>query len=161
VTHAESDDAAAQPNFGRELLSSALDGTPADEQPLRHVADLAPRQARRMPWPTWVGDDVVRAFTDRGVAQPWSHQVSAAESAHAGRHVVIATGTASGKSLAYQLPILHAMQTDVHARALYLSPTKALGHDQLRAAQSLCASIPGLGNVAPSAYDGDRFTVAS
>ncbi|MGH3638299.1 MAG: DEAD/DEAH box helicase, partial [Mycobacterium sp.] len=160
MTHAESDDAAAQPNFGRELLSSALDGTPADEQPLRHVADLAPRQARRMPWPTWVGDDVVRAFTDRGVAQPWSHQVSAAELAHAGRHVVIATGTASGKSLAYQLPILHAMQTDVHARALYLSPTKALGHDQLRAAQSLCASIPGLVNVAPSAYDGDSSTEA-
>ncbi|OKH80214.1 DEAD/DEAH box helicase [Mycobacterium sp. ST-F2] len=147
-------------NFGRELLASALDGTPADEQPLRHVADLAPRQARRMPWPTWVGDDVVRAFTDRGVAQPWSHQVSAAELAHAGRHVVIATGTASGKSLAYQLPILHELQTDSHARALYLSPTKALGHDQLRAAQSLCATIPGLTNVAPSAYDGDSSTEA-
>lgn len=147
-------------NFGRELLAAALDGTPADEQPLRHVTDLAPRQARRMPWPTWVGADVTQAFTDRGVAQPWSHQVSAAELAHAGRHVVIATGTASGKSLAYQLPILHALQTDVHARALYLSPTKALGHDQLRAAQSLCATIPGLDNTAPSAYDGDSSTEA-
>ncbi|GCA97128.1 MULTISPECIES: DEAD/DEAH box helicase [Mycolicibacterium] len=147
-------------NFGRELLAAALDGTPADEQPLRHVTDLAPRQARRIPWPTWVGADVTQAFTDRGVAQPWSHQVSAAELAHAGRHVVIATGTASGKSLAYQLPILHALQTDVHARALYLSPTKALGHDQLRAAQSLCATIPGLNNTAPSAYDGDSSTEA-
>ena len=160
MTHAESDDAAAQPNFGRELLSAALDGTPAGEEPLRHVADLAPRQARRMPWPTWVGADVVQAFTDRGVAQPWSHQVSAAELAHSGRHVVIATGTASGKSLAYQLPILHALQTDAHARALYLSPTKALGHDQLRAAQALCSSIPGLTNTAPSAYDGDSSTEA-
>ncbi|BBZ57211.1 DEAD/DEAH box helicase [Mycolicibacterium phocaicum] len=147
-------------NFGRELLAAALDGTPADEQPLRHVTDLAPRQARRMPWPAWVGADVTQAFTDRGVAQPWSHQVTAAELAHAGRHVVIATGTASGKSLAYQLPILHALQTDVHARALYLSPTKALGHDQLRAAQSLCATIPGLNNTAPSAYDGDSSTEA-
>lgn len=147
-------------NFGRELLAAALDGTPADEQPLRHVTDLAPRQARRMPWPTWVGADVTQAFTDRGVAQPWSHQVSAAELAHAGRHVVIATGTASGKSLAYQLPILHALQTDAHARALYLSPTKALGHDQLRAAQSLCVTIPGLNNTAPSAYDGDSSTEA-
>lgn len=149
-----------QSNFGRTLLSAALDGTPAGEQPLRHVADLAPRQARRMPWPTWVGAEVVQAFTDRGVAQPWSHQVAAAELAHAGRHVVIATGTASGKSLAYQLPILHALQTDAHARALYLSPTKALGHDQLRAAQSLCATIPGLSNTAPSAYDGDSSTEA-
>lgn len=149
-----------QSDFGRTLLSAALDGTPAGEQPLRHVADLPPRQARRMPWPTWVGAEVAQAFTDRGVAQPWSHQVAAAELAHAGRHVVIATGTASGKSLAYQLPILHALQTDAHARALYLSPTKALGHDQLRAAQSLCATIPGLSNTAPSAYDGDSSTEA-
>ncbi|MUL64796.1 DEAD/DEAH box helicase [Mycobacterium sp. CBMA 234] len=160
MTHAESDDAAAQANFGRELLSCALDGTAADEQPLRHVADLAPRRARQFPWPPWVDDGVVRVFTDRGVAQPWSHQVAAAELAHSGRHVVIATGTASGKSLAYQLPILHELQSDPHARALYLSPTKALGHDQLRAAQSLCASIPGLNNTAPSAYDGDSSTEA-
>ena len=115
-------------NFGRELLAAALDGTPADEQPLRHVTDLAPRQARRMPWPTWVGADVTQAFTDRGVAQPWSHQVSAAELAHAGRHVVIATGTASGKSLAYQLPILHALHIDPiwYAIILTVNMTMAL-----------------------------------
>ncbi|MDR3663031.1 MAG: hypothetical protein P4L86_22035, partial [Mycobacterium sp.] len=79
MTHAESDAPAPQGNFGRELLSCALDGTAADVQPLRHVADLAPRRARRMPWPSWVGDDVVRVFAERGVAEPWSHQVSAAE----------------------------------------------------------------------------------
>lgn len=67
----------------------------------------------------------------------------------------MSTGTASGKSLAYQLPVLNALATDPRARVLYLSPTKALGHDQLRAAHALTAAIPRLHDVAPTAYDGD------
>ena len=131
-------------DFGRELLACAVDGTAAEEHPLRHVADLAPRQASAGPWPRWVGKDVVRAFVERGVSEPWSHQVAAAELAHSGRHVVLSTGTASGKSLAYQLPILCAMTADPRARALYLAPTKALGHDQLRTAQALTTAIERL-----------------
>ena len=124
----------------------ALDGTPADEQPLRHVADLPPRQARRMPWPTWVGDDVVRAFTDRGVAQPWSHQVSAAELAYAGRHVVIATGTASGKSLAYQLPIMSALVADPTARHQQLR--RVVDQHTLRLTDPLHAQAFGIASTA-------------
>ena len=90
----------------------------------------------------------MRAFVDRGVTQPWSHQAAAADLAHSGRHVVLSTGTASGKSLAYQLPILTTLAADPRARALYLSPTKALGHDQLRAAQSLTDAVPRLADVA-------------
>ncbi len=141
--------------FGSELLAAAVAGSEPGEHPLRHVAELAPREGRRRPWPTWAEPDVVRAFTDRGISSPWAHQVDAADLAHAGRHVVISTGTASGKSLAYQLPILNALATDPRARALYLSPTKALGHDQLRAAHALTAAVPRLGDVAPTAYDGD------
>ncbi len=106
-------------------------------------------------WPPWTDPDVVRAFADRGISSPWSHQSAAAELAHAGRHVVVSTGTASGKSLAYQLPVLNALASDPRARVLYLSPTKALGHDQLRAAHALTAAIPRLHDVAPTAYDGD------
>jgi DEAD/DEAH box helicase domain-containing protein len=142
-------------DFGRELLASAVDGTDPDEHPLRHVADLAPRQASAQPWPRWADPDVVRAFVERGVSEPWSHQVTAAELAHSGRHVVLSTGTASGKSLAYQLPILTAMAADPRARALYLAPTKALGHDQLRTAQALTSAVQRLADVAPSPYDGD------
>ena len=141
--------------FGSELLAAAVAGTEAGEHPLRHVAELPARHGRQQPWPTWVEPDVLRAFIDRGVSLPWAHQVQAAELAHGGHHVVISTGTASGKSLAYQLPILNALSTDPRARALYMSPTKALGHDQLRAAHTLTAAIPGLGDVAPTAYDGD------
>ena len=141
--------------FGSELLAAAVAGTEAGEHPLRHVAELPARHGSQRPWPTWVEPDVLRAFTDRGISSPWAHQVQAADLAHAGRHVVISTGTASGKSLAYQLPILNTLATDPRARALYISPTKALGHDQLRAAHTLTAAVPRLGDVAPTAYDGD------
>ena len=142
-------------DFGRELLACALEGTDPKEDPLRHVADLSPRQGRLQPWPQWADRDVVRAFHDRGIEAMWSHQLAAANLAHDGRHVVLSSGTASGKSLAYQLPILTALKANSRARALYLSPTKALGHDQLRAAIALTEAVPGLGDVAPSSYDGD------
>jgi DEAD/DEAH box helicase domain-containing protein len=144
--------------FGSELLAAAVAGTEAGEHPLRHVAELPARRGRERPWPSWVEPDVLRAFTDRGVNSPWAHQVAAADLAHAGRHVVISTGTASGKSLAYQLPILNALAVEPRARALYISPTKALGHDQLRAAHVLTAAVPRLNDVAPTAYDGDSPT---
>src|SRR4029077_18943440 len=102
-------------------------GTHPDEQPLRHVAALPPRHGRPQAWPQWADPDVVRAFVDHGIAAPWSHQLAAANLARDGRHVVLSTGTASGKSLAYQLPILTTLKANPRARALYLSPTKALG----------------------------------
>ncbi len=146
-------------NFGGELLATALAGIEPGENPLRHVADLPASAGQVGAWPEWAQPDVIGAFTGRGIASPWSHQLAAAELAHAGRHVVISTGTASGKSLAYQLPVLDALATDPRARALYLSPTKALGHDQLRAAHALTAAVPRLcgaaGAAAPTAYDGD------
>jgi DEAD/DEAH box helicase domain-containing protein len=142
-------------SFGSDLLAVALAGTAPDEHPLRHVAELPARGGRPHIWPEWAESDVVAAFTYRGISAPWSHQFEAAELAHAGRHVVVSTGTASGKSLAYQLPVLNALATDPLARVLYLSPTKALGHDQLRAAHALTAAVPRLADVAPTAYDGD------
>ena len=146
-------------SFGSELLAVALAGTAAGEHPLRHVAELPARSGRPHSWPDWAEPDVVHAFAERGISCPWSHQAAAADLAHAGRHVVISTGTASGKSLAYQLPVLNALATDPRARVLYLSPTKALGHDQLRTAHALTAAIPRLHDpgfaVAPTAYDGD------
>jgi DEAD/DEAH box helicase domain-containing protein len=145
-------------SFGGDLLAAALAGTAPGEHPLRFVAELPPRSGRPCSWPQWADPEVVRAFADRGISAPWSHQCDAAELAHAGRHVVVSTGTASGKSLAYQLPVLNALVTDPRARVLYLSPTKALGHDQLRAAHALTSAIPRLMGsfaVAPTAYDGD------
>ena len=144
--------------FGSELLAAVVAGGEPGERPLRHVTEIPARPGRPHSWPAWAEPEVVRAFTERGISAPWSHQLAAAELAHAGRHVVVSTGTASGKSLAYQLPILQALWTDPQARVLYLSPTKALGHDQLRAAHALTTAVPRLRDVAPTAYDGDSPT---
>jgi DEAD/DEAH box helicase domain-containing protein len=142
-------------NFGRELLTAAQAGAAPGEHPLRGVADLPATRGRPGQWPGWAEPDVVAAFTDRGISAPWSHQVAAADLAHSGRHVVISTGTASGKSLAYQLPVLNTLARNPRASVLYLSPTKALGHDQLRTAQALTTAVDRLADVAPTGYDGD------
>ncbi len=109
------------------------------EDRLRHLEVRPARGAVFSPWPAWVSDEVQQSFP--GVTQPWKHQVDAAEAAHRGEHVVLATGTASGKSLAYALPILKAIELGSTApngrgsTALYIAPTKALAHDQLRTMQ--------------------------
>ncbi len=118
--------------------------------PLRHVVRVPARAGRVAHWPTWVPAPIRDTLVDHGVRAPWTHQVYAAELAHAGRDVVVATGTASGKSLAYQLPVLTALAADARATALYLSPTKALAADQLRALAEL-----DLPDVRPAALDGD------
>ena len=142
--------------FGGELLSAVCAGADTGSgAALRHVAEISPRAAQPRDWPAWVDADVRTALQGRGISVPWSHQVQAADLAHAGRDVVISTGTASGKSLAFQLPILAALSADPRARALYLSPTKALGHDQLRSAHALTAAVPALADAGPASYDGD------
>jgi len=142
--------------FGGELLAAVCgDAGAGSAASLRHVAEIGARRAEVRNWPSWVEPDLLDALRDRGITTAWSHQVEAAERAHSGCDVVISTGTASGKSLAFQLPIMDALARDPRARALYLSPTKALGHDQLQAAHALSVAVPRLGDVAPSAYDGD------
>ncbi len=140
-------------SFGSELLTAVCG--PDRPRSLLHVAEMPARRADPTDWPDWVHPEVVTALRGHRIADPWSHQVQAADLAHAGQDVVISTGTASGKSLAFQLPIMDALLRDPRARALYLSPTKALGHDQLRAAHALTAATSGLHDVAPTAYDGD------
>ncbi|MBU3749636.1 MAG: DUF1998 domain-containing protein [Mycobacterium sp.] len=140
-------------SFGSELLTAVCG--PDRPASLLHVADIPAREARFAGWPVWLHPDVVCGLQAHQISAPWSHQVEAADLARAGRDVVISTGTASGKSLAFQMPIMDALLRGPRARALYLSPTKALGHDQLRTANALTAAVPGLHEVAPTPYDGD------
>lgn len=132
------------------LLRRVLAGIPSGENPVTHLTTLPARPPRHLDWPEWVPDDVVFALRKSGVARPWAHQVEAAEHAWRGRHVVISTGTASGKSLGYQLPVLTTLTTRSRSTALYLSPTKALANDQLRSVTDL-----GLRGVRAVACDGD------
>mgnify|MGYP003584624598 FL=1 len=143
--------------FGSELLAALCGGSGAvrTAPELRHLVDLPARSAEPRPWPDWVAPEVIATLRDAGIERPWSHQIEAAELARRGNDVVISTGTASGKSLAFQLPVIDALARDRRARALYLAPTKALGHDQLRAAHRLTADSPSLADVCPASYDGD------
>jgi DEAD/DEAH box helicase domain-containing protein len=135
---------------GADLLASVLAGTDEEEQPVTHVHHVPVRESSTLPWPDWLSPALRSRLEGRGVLAPWRHQVDAAQLARDGHHVVVATGTASGKSLAYQLPALTRLEEDPRACVLYLAPTKALARDQL-------ASVSGLADpsVRPAAYDGD------
>jgi DEAD/DEAH box helicase domain-containing protein len=132
--------------LGRLIAGSADGG----ESPLCHVTTVPGRTAMTVEWPPWVPHHLRESLVAAGVAAPWAHQVDVAELARAGQHVVVATGTASGKSLAYQLPVLAELVTDQQATALYLAPTKALGADQIRAVRALTLS-----EVRAAPFDGD------
>ncbi len=151
---------AAAPPHGSAALARLV-AVPGREGRLTHLERLPARGGRTAPWPAWAREDVVVAFQRRGVRTPWVHQVRAAEAAHAGRHVVLATGTASGKSLAYQLPALcdvlerRGPRGQRGAGVLYLAPTKALAQDQLASLGALAdLGGPGL-DVRVSTHDGD------
>ena len=85
---------------------------------------------------------LARALLAQGITQLYAHQVATVEALRAGKNVVLASPTASGKSLAFALPTLERVMSTPGARALYLYPTKALIGDQLRALQALVAALP-------------------
>ena len=116
-----------------------------------HVEHVPAREGRTEPWPAWVAPLLVDRLALMGIAAPYEHQVAAATHAREGRHVVVATGTASGKSLAYLLPVVTAAIEDPRATALYVSPTKALAMDQLRAVRALNVT-----QVRADTFDGDK-----
>ena len=123
---------------------------------LLHVEHVPARSAQLAEWPATIAPAVLSAFLAAGMARPWSHQRAAIDLADAGRHVVLATGTASGKSLGYLAPVLSAACEGAAtpggrgATAIYLAPTKALAADQLARIEAL--AVPG---VRAATYDGD------
>ncbi len=123
---------------------------------LLHVHRSAARAAIIGTWPSWLSPPVAAALADLGIDDPWAHQLLAAEELWAGRSVAMATGTASGKSLGYLMPVLSALASGERtlagrgAGALYLAPTKALAADQMAHVAAL--AVPG---VRAATYDGD------
>ena len=102
------------------------------------------------PLPDDLDPRVASALVATGVTALYRHQAEAWEAARRGENVVVTTGTASGKSLAFNLPVLDAIAREPKTRALYLYPTKALSQDQARSLAEL--RLKGL---RPAIYDGD------
>lgn len=214
------------PASAQQVLASLLpeaERTGTLPEQVTHIHTIAAREASYAPWPQWLHPRVVEAFESLGIAEPYAHQVQAANAAHAGldaalaasaarygwqaghieaerlepgrieaerigaptpahaedakstgsgRHVIVATGTASGKTLSYLMPTLDAIyrascgepvsstsaysgakNLNNRANVLYISPAKALSADQLTALTSY--NLPGLH---AASYDGDTPT---
>ncbi len=108
-----------------------------------------PRVARTVPTPPELAPELVAALIRAGITELYSHQVEALEAARRG-HAIVTSGTASGKSLSFNLPVLDAIAADPKTRALYVYPTKALAQDQARKLHEL-----GLTELRHAIYDGD------
>ena len=111
------------------------------------------REPTLEPLPDDLDPRVASALVATGVTALYRHQAEAWETAKRGENVVVTTGTASGKSLAFNLPVLDAIARDPKTRAIYLYPTKALSQDQARSLAGL--RLKGL---RPAIYDGDTPT---
>lgn len=143
---------------------------------ITHTEHLPPRVGRHAAWPDRIRPEVINAIREFGVDRLWEHQARAAELALRGESVIIATGTASGKSLSYFIPTLNTLlgteeggedegkhgsarpgRASLHSgrgsTALYLAPTKALAADQRRALAELAAPLGT--SVRPAVFDGD------
>jgi DEAD/DEAH box helicase domain-containing protein len=112
-----------------------------------------PREARTVPLPGELHPKARTALESKGVSALYLHQAEAWDAAARGEHIMVTTGTASGKSLAFNLPVLDALAREPKLRALYLYPTKALAQDQARALNA--HRVPRL---RPGIYDGDTPT---
>ena len=102
---------------------------------------------------------MLAALRERGIASPYEHQAEALRAIDDGRDVVLATSTASGKSLCFQVPIIQAVLSDPKARALLVFPTKALARDQVESMRQLTGLVhdhdAGGAGVGVATYDGD------
>jgi DEAD/DEAH box helicase domain-containing protein len=135
-------------SVGVQLWDDLLTG-----EELAHLSSEPARDARASPFPDGLHQRVRDALGARGIDALYRHQAEAWAAAARGEHVIVTTGTASGKSLAFNLPVLDALAREPKLRALYLYPTKALSQDQVRALTEL--HVP---RVRPAIYDGDTAT---
>ncbi|KAK1962153.1 DEAD/DEAH box helicase [Colletotrichum sublineola] len=103
-----------------------------------------------------LSQDLVNAlYNSKGITQFFAHQTEAINGLLEGQHVVVSTSTSSGKSLIYQLPVIHALEKDWNTRAMYIFPTKALAQDQKRSLKELMSYMPGMEEVLVETFDGD------
>jgi DEAD/DEAH box helicase domain-containing protein len=117
---------------------------------LAYLGSEPEREARTVPLPDAIPNSLREALAVQGITSLYRHQAATWEAAARGEHVIVTTGTASGKTLAFNLPVLAALAEEPKQRTLYLYPTKALAQDQVRALGQL-----GLKRMRPAIYDGD------
>jgi DEAD/DEAH box helicase domain-containing protein len=124
-----------------------------ENSPITSIRRIPAREAQVVPMPQEVAPALARVLADRGIARLYSHQAEAFAAVRDGRHVVIVTPTASGKTLCYNLPVLQHLIENPSARAMYLFPTKALAEDQLHEFHGIVEAMGS--DLRAFTYDGD------
>ncbi|MDR7554203.1 MAG: DEAD/DEAH box helicase [Armatimonadota bacterium] len=136
-----------------EQVLDALKTAPATAGGITAWRELPARPALWAPIPDALDPRLAAALRRNGIEALYSHQAEAWEAVRAGRHVVVVTPTASGKTLCYNLPVLDAVLAAPQTRALYLFPTKALSMDQVDELQRLIDTLDV--DIKAYTYDGD------
>ncbi|KAL9091513.1 MAG: hypothetical protein Q9159_001372 [Coniocarpon cinnabarinum] len=94
-------------------------------------------------------------YNTRKIEKLYAHQAEAINNLHRGQNVIVSTSTSSGKSLIYQIPVLHQLEQDRNSRAMYIFPTKALAQDQRRSLKDMLRFMQDLEDIVVETYDGD------
>jgi DEAD/DEAH box helicase domain-containing protein len=94
-------------------------------------------------------------YNTRNIERLYAHQAEAINNLYDGHNVIVSTSTSSGKSLIYQIPVLHQLEQDINTRAMYIFPTKALAQDQKRSLKEMLRFMHGLQGVMVETFDGD------
>jgi DEAD/DEAH box helicase domain-containing protein len=132
---------ATRPALFEELLQG---------EELAYLGEEPARDARTVPLPGDVSTALREALAGQGIDSLYAHQAEVWQTARRGEHVIVTTGTASGKTLAFNLPVLASVAESPKNRTLYLYPTKALAQDQVRGLTQL-----GIKRLRAAIYDGD------
>ena len=141
-------------DFGK--LLDEIRSSPGYQGQILHVQEIPAREAVYGELSAPMSDPIREALASLGIEQLYSHQTEAIEHLRAGRHTAVVTGTASGKTLCYNLPVLERLLSNQKAKAFYLFPTKALAQDQVRGLRRLADAHPDIaGLVRTGTYDGD------
>ncbi|KAL3824710.1 hypothetical protein ACJIZ3_020739 [Penstemon smallii] len=136
-----------------EEMVGHLKSTIGSRGQVAHIEEIRAREAKYVEIPHQLSENVKFALNRVGITRLYSHQAESIQASLAGKNVIVATMTSSGKSLCYNVPVLEVLLQNPSACALYLFPTKALAQDQLRALSAMANGLDNSLNI--GIYDGD------
>lgn len=150
----------SSPARGLAALMASLNAREDFRRRIRHVEMTAARPPVFHEWPGGLDPRISRAFQTAGISAPFCHQARAFEALQKGRHVLLTTPTASGKTLAFHLPVFQGVAENPSFRALFLYPLKALAQDQWKVLRDWAGPLSSMGLSPPTSevYDGDTPT---
>ncbi len=131
-----------------------LSNDPKLQKRVSHIEIIREKKPEFSDFPSDLDEKLVKVLRKSGIEELYSHQIKAYSLLKQGKNIVIATPTASGKTLCYNIPVINSILKNESTRALYLFPTKALSYDQLESLGNMLESLKEE-NINSFTYDGD------